>query len=79
MSGSDEPHPYPKSNSPTRLSTSRHASYKGRSCIKVATNVLAWDGGKSDHWTWTTMTEDQPTISDTSRLQLPNCQRLCSV
>ena len=33
MCGSDEPHPYTERSSPTRLSTSGHASYKGRSCI----------------------------------------------
>jgi len=32
MYGSDEPQPYPERNSPTRLSMSGHASYKGRSC-----------------------------------------------
>jgi len=32
MSGSDEPHPYPERSS-SRMSTSGHASYKGRSCI----------------------------------------------
>ena len=42
MCGSDEPHPYPKGSSPTRLSTSGHASYKEQSCIvfKVV-NVLS--------------------------------------
>jgi len=43
------------------------------------TNFWAQDGGKSDHSTWTITTEDQPTISDTNRLQLPNHRRLCSV
>jgi len=33
MCGSDEPHPCPERSSPIRLSTSGHASYKGRSCI----------------------------------------------
>ena len=33
MCGSDESHPYPERSSPTRLSTSGHASYTGRSCI----------------------------------------------
>jgi len=35
MCGSDETHPYPERSSPTTLSTSGHASYKGRSCIKI--------------------------------------------
>ena len=33
MCGSDEPRPYPERSSPTRLSTTGRASYKGRSCI----------------------------------------------
>jgi len=33
MRGSNEPHLYTERSSPTGLSMSRHASYKGQSCI----------------------------------------------
>jgi len=42
MCGSDEPHPYPERSSPTRLSTSEHESYKGRSCLVSRFNVMGY-------------------------------------
>jgi len=46
MCGSDEHHPHPERSSPTRLSTSEHASYKGRSCI-----IITW-APKSRRMRW---------------------------
>ena len=47
--GSDEPHPHPERSSPTRLSTSGHASYKGRSCVASCFNVMDYHRVKTTH------------------------------
>jgi len=46
MCGSDEPHPHPEGSSPTRVSTSEHARYKGRSCILCYINCRCICNGR---------------------------------
>jgi hypothetical protein len=51
MCGSDEPHSYPERSSPTRMSTSGHASYKRAIVYRVIQET------KTEIWEMTVLSE----------------------